>query len=272
MDPVSVIFVSMGTAKFLAEMMKSSDLDEQSARTLQCAYNIQASAQAELQEHRDLANESLTKLINRKRAVLQSFIPRFIEMYQVIQDVVVEEGDGIRELYTKELVAQRIDDLKAMALIAAKPLSDREAVVQFLFKGISRSILEDSQRDATAARQQQRAANAVASQVKNYIIVIDTIRTHAEQLAKLLANFNVLFSQSLQSASAVIQKNGVDRNCYSVKEREILLHCVNLAGAIVSILNVPVLDSEGSISKASLIALSEGQKHLEKLRIMGENQ
>ena len=44
------------------------------------------------------------------------------------------------------------------------------------------------------------------------------------------------------------------------------MNCINLAQAVKAILDVPILNADGSVTEASLAALEEGERRLQELQ------
>lgn len=263
--------LGFGFAITLAEAWKAGDIDEQAMNTLKKAYDKHADAIELFERHRQVADASLKKLVNRKRGILSTRMDRFISVYQQIREIDFRPGDGILELYTNTLSVKQVEELEVMAVTSMKPLSEKELMAKFLFSGIFNTrvgnvMLAESKRNAEIANSQKRIANTLYSQTQTLVIAVDAIGKRAEQMSSLLARFSLLFGECITSTEQIIRRNGTARENYSKDDRETLMTCVNLAQAIKAILDVPVLNADGSVTDASLTALEAGERRLQELQ------
>lgn len=249
-----------------AQAWKASDIDEQALNTLKKAHDKHADAIELFDRRKQAADASLQKLVNRKKGILSTRMNRFISVYEQIRKIDFCPGDGILELYTNTLSVRQVEELAIMAATSMQPLSEKELAAKYLFTGVGGMILADSKRNAEIANSQKRIANTLYSQAETLAIAVDAIGARAEQMSSLLARFSMLFGECIESTEQIIQRNGIDRSRYSRSDRETLMNCVNLAQAVKAILDVPVLNADGSVTEASLTALEEGEHRLQELR------
>lgn len=97
------------------------------------------------------------------------------------------------------------------------------------------------------------------------VIAMDAIGERADQMSDLLAKFSVLFAGSIQETSDIIRRNGLDRMRYTKRDREVLATCVNLAGAVKTVLDVPILNNEGKLTAASAKVIQESKKRMREI-------
>lgn len=153
----------------LAQAWKASDIDEQTFNTLKKAHDKHADAIALFERHKEAADTSLLKLVNRKKGILSTRMNRFITVYEQIRRIDFQPGDGILELYSNTLSVKQAEELEVMAVTSMQPLSEKELMAKFLFGGIigtgvGNMILADSKRNAEIANSQKRIANTLYSQ------------------------------------------------------------------------------------------------------------
>ena len=249
-----------------AQAWKANDLDNKSLKTLKKAYDTHANAIALFERHKQDADASLRKLVNRKKGILSTRMNRFVSVYQQIRKIDFRPGDGIWELYTNSLSVKQVEELETMAVTSMEIMSEKELAIKYLFTGAGGMILSDSKRNAEIANSQRRIANTIYSQAETLVIAVDAIGKRAEQMAGLLARFSMLFGESIKSTEQIIQQNGTVRDRYSRADRETLMNCINLAQAVKAILDVPILNADGSVTEASLAALEEGERRLQELQ------
>lgn len=255
----------------LAQAWKANDTDDRALNTLKKAYDRHADAIELFERHKQDADASLQKLVNRKKGILSSRMTRFISVYEAIRKIDFRPGDGILELYTNTLSVKQVEEIKVMMATSMKPLSEKELAVKYLFGGVIHGgiggmLLADSKRNAEIANSQKRIANTLYSQAETMAIAVDAIGKRAEQMSGLLARFSMLFGECLDATEQIIQQNGTGRSCYSKADRETLMNCVNLACAVKAVLDVPILNADGSVTEASLKALEDGENRIREFQ------
>lgn len=259
------IELAIGGALTFAQAWKGYSLNEKALATLRDAHNTHANAVCLIQSHKEAAEQKLTKLVNRKKAMLSVRMNQFISVYQEIRKIDFQPGDGILELYSDTLTIRQAEEIEAMAITALKPMSEKELAVAYIFSGPGGLYLADAKRSVELANSQERIADAMYQQAETIVVAMDAIGKRANQISDLLAKFGVLFSNSIREASAIIQRNGTDRKKYTQSDRETLMICINLAGAIKNILDVPILDSKGKLTSASARVLQESKRRMKEI-------
>lgn len=260
------ISLAAGLGATFVQAWKASDLNEKALNSLKKAYNTRADAVALYEQHKADADQKLIKLVNRKKAILNNRMDQFLSVYEKIREIDFRPGEGILELYSNNLSVRQVEEIKTMAMTAKRSLTEKEMAVQYLFTGIGGLMLADSKRNVEIANSQKRIANTLYSQVETMVIAIDAIGARAEQISELLSQFGRIFATSIQATSEVIETNGTDRQRYTKADREILMNCVNVAGAVKAILDVPILNADGSVTEASLMAIQEGKSRLQDIQ------
>ena len=126
-------------------------------------------------------------------------------------------------------------------------------------------MIADSKRNLSAAKSQLSAANVVYSQAQSVAEVYDAIIGRAERIASLLMRMNALFLGSIFETEKVITQNGTNAKAYNQQDMGILMTCVNLAGAMSEIINIPVLDENGELWKAAVEMIQTGEAYIEQM-------
>ena len=200
----------------------------------------------------------------KKRAILQSTVPKFVNIYSQIQKIELENKTIVNEISIRDNVRKLAiwDDL---SVSVKKDFTDKELVCGLIVKGFSKMIEMDSERYLSAANSQMRAANVVYSQSESIGEVYDAIAARADRISNLLMAMNALFIRSINETSLTIEKNGLDVRNYSVYDKNVLMTCVNISAAMSDIINVPVVDEKGQICEAAMEMIATGEKYLEKM-------
>ena len=255
-----------GLVYTLAKTNESMKIDEQTQKKYARAFEKRAAAEQLVRNKQNEANNSLTKVANRKTAILSTSMAEFLELYEKIIKINFIPGDGILELSQNVLAPVKYEQLRHMANKAISPMTDKEIVVSYLLKGIGGAMVDDSKRKLAMANSEMKLSNVVYSQAETFVVALEAIVERGNRLAKLLAKMNLLFSRSIKTSSEIIEKNGIHRNMYNLDERQKIMTCINFADAIKKIIDVPLLDHNGEITQESLTALQTGNDYLEKLK------
>lgn len=228
------------------------------------AFTRESEAQRLVSIKREDADKRMEKVAKKKRAIITVSIPKFISVYEHIQKLNIQQKERKYELLDLNAADEKYL-LQTISLIPQKEFTDKELVVGVLLKGISGMTLEDSKRNLSAARSQERAAEVVYSQAMSIAELYDAIIGRSERIAKLLTAMNALFLGSISEAEKIISRNGTDIKRYSEKEKITLTMCVNLAFAITELLDIPILDENGQIAAAASEMLQTGEENLRKM-------
>ena len=256
----------IGGALVTAGAVKSIHIDEKSLETLRDAHNLHAEAVELVRRSREKADQNLQKLVNRKKAILSNRLLPFVELFDTIRRIEFAPGEGIVELLGDQITVEDAVAIRTMAISSMKPMSDNEVAVKFLFSGITGVMVADSKRRLSIANSQMQIAETTNLQAEEMAIAMNAIGEHAELISDLLARFSFLLGKTLNEMKKIIDCNGMDRSLYTKEDREVIMACVNIAGAVKAVLDAPILDGTGSISQESQKALREGTQRLEKLK------
>ena len=134
-------------------------------------------------------------MLQRKRAIIESTLPRFVEVYQKIQKIDLTISDKNELAVYNQF--QKSNAIQAMQVVIQKPLTDGQLITEYIFKGIGGMMIADSKRNLSAAKSQLSAANVVYSQAQSVAEVYDAIIGRAERIASLLMRMNALFLGSI---------------------------------------------------------------------------
>ena len=83
---------------FISNMNRSLELDEKAKERASKAYEISERTKQMRSEKEGQVEKALNKLINRKKAILNTSMKDFVEIFQELMKVNFTEGEGIKEL------------------------------------------------------------------------------------------------------------------------------------------------------------------------------
>ncbi len=260
----ALILAGIGT---FAQMWKSTDLDDDALRALRRAYDTHANAVVLFERKKEIADASLRKLVNRKKALYSTRMKEFLELYGRIHEIEFRPGRGIQELFkSPAFTTESAQELRTMAATSMKPLSDKEMAVKFLFGGLGNCAIAESKRAVQIANTQVKIAKTMYAQAETMSIMVEAIGQRADQFSTLLSELSKRFGVYLQAATQIIDRNGRNGENYSDQEMAILTDCMNFADAIKKYLDIPILSQDGSVTAASLAALENGKQTLRQFQ------
>lgn len=131
---IPVVLAGMAAVKTAYDMHQSGQMDERAKKKSVKAMTLMAESKAEREEMEEKVKESLLKLANRKRAILQTSISRFLNIYAQIKKIDFVESDGIKEL--DHMTPQVIDEVQYSVMVAKEKMSDAEAMVSMSLMGL----------------------------------------------------------------------------------------------------------------------------------------
>lgn len=131
--------------------------------------------------------------------------------------------------------------------------------------GISKSIVQDSEREYKSARNMLSQAEAYKEQNEIAMVAMDAIITRADMISDLLAKLNLLFIKNMTVIKALTAQKGYDARNYTREDRENLMVCANLAKTVKEIVNTPLLDKEGNLAQTAVQAIEKGNQYFEAM-------
>lgn len=93
------------------------------------------------------------------------------------------------------------------------------------------------------------------------------IRCRADMFSRFLLRLQTVFDPLIYDMSKIIKSKGTDFRTFSEDERKCVASAMSLAGAVKAILDTPILDSDGNLTKESGTAIKEVQKKVESINV-----
>lgn len=251
-------------AKTFYSADKSLKMDENALKKYAKAFERSEEAELLVRKKAEFADKRLMNVIKKKRSIVQSTVPKFVDVYSQIQKIELENKTAVNEIAIRDNV-RKLAVLDALSVSVKRNFTDKELVCGLITKGFTKLMEMDSERYLSAANSQMRAANVVYSQSESIGAVYDAIVARADRISNLLMAMNALFIRSINETSLTIDKNGLNVRNYSDYDKGILMTCVNIAAAMSDIIDVPVVDEKGQICESAMEMILTGEKYLEKM-------
>lgn len=251
-------------AKTFYSANKSLKMDENALKKYAKAFERSEEADLLVRKKSEFADKRLMNVAKKKRSIVQSTVPKFVDVYGQIQKIELEKKTAVNEIAIRDNV-RKLAVLDALSVSTKKDFTDKEFVCGLITKGFTKLMEMDSERYLSAANSQMRAANVVYSQSESIVAVYDAIIARADRISNLLMAMNALFIKSINETSLVIEKNGLDVRNYNSYDKGVLMTCVNIAVAISDIIDVPVVNEDGQICESAMEMIATGERYLEKM-------
>lgn len=261
---IETLVIGGALAKTLHSVDKSSKMDERALKKYARAFEKSEEAELLIRKKAEFTDKRLMNVAKKKRAIVQSTVPKFTEIYSQIQKIELENKTAVNEITIRDSV-KKLAVLDALSVSVKKDFTDKELVCGLLTKGFSKMMEMDSERYLSAANCQMREANVKYSQSESIGEVYDAIAARADRISNLLMAMNALFIKSINETSRTIEKNGLDVRNYSDYDKGVLMTCINIAAAISDIIDVPVVDEKGQLCEAAIEMITTGETYLEKM-------
>ena len=239
---------------------RSMKMDERALKEYAEAYEIQALARKKLEDKSMETDRRLNNVVKKKRNALEHSIPKFIEMYEVIQEVIV--NSRLKELPE---MPQQVVVSNIKKTITAKQLSDKELICTWIFRGIGGVAVKDSERYLSAANSQLDYSNAYQTQTESIMEFYDAIIKQADLLSETIAKVNCLLINSLPRIEKIIRDSEGNIKNFSNQDTKKMMVCANIACALAALISVPVIDEKGIIYEEGVKMIAKGQNELMKL-------
>lgn len=258
----------------MVQANKSAKIDEQAMHRYAKAFSKEQEAKRLVAQKEMEVDESVLKLAHRKKAIIDTTIKDFIKVYEKIQNVCFTEGAGIKELSSLKVTDADIDKLSAMSVTCSKPLSEKEIVVNTLFKGmifgggIGGTMIKESERSLSAANSQFRAANVTYSQAETIAVMYDAIKDRADRMSDLLKKMNALTVNCLSETKNILSRSSIHFTELDNAEKLIVINCINWIKALKDILDTPLFSKEGELEQQSEKAIATGEAFVNQINMV----
>jgi len=253
------------------QLKKGENLNEQATRKNIKSFTKIAEAEEAQRHTKETMTKAVIKLTNRKKAVLSTTMDSFLNLYGRIKKINFTESDGIRELdnFSPNMLEEIHNQVVFVGKISNPPAITKNVVFGYLTGGIvgalAASITDDAKRNLDAARIHARQAEAVIMAQKTISHSYQAISERVNRMTDILTKLNFLFRKSIQHTNEIIDRNGFDKKQYSAEERKDLGNCMNLAGVVKNILDVPIIDENNELTEKSMIAILMGEQCLAEI-------
>lgn len=135
---IPVVLAGAAIVKTAYDMHQSSQMDERAEKRSVKAMTLMAESKVEREEMEKKVKASLLKLANRKKAILQTSMVSFLNVYTRIKKVNFIESDGIKEL--DSITPELLKETEYSVSVAKESMSEAEAIVSMSLMGMGISV------------------------------------------------------------------------------------------------------------------------------------
>lgn len=267
---VPLIIGGVAGAKLISDIWDADKYEREALNVNYEAYSMVESANRKVKAQYEKTESTLLKLANRKRGIMSSSLPKFVDVYNKIKKIEFEDIDLNDDTRALVIRSENIQALNQMISVSGVQMSDKEIFATFLFSfeygGISGALKKDAKINLDIAYTRSDEAEVIAYNIDTARIALEAIVDKAERFLKLLAQMNMLFLKSLQHTSEIIERNGFNKQNYSMEDKKDLMNCMNFAKAIKDILVAPLFDSDGKVSQQVNQTIETGNEYIKKLQ------
>ena len=281
--PIPVILAGLGIALGASGHAEAKETNEKAQKLAQKAQELYDTSKERLEKEKNKTQLALMKLGYAKKHTLDTSLKQFMQYYPKIKDVRWTESTGLDELADFNIDMQDIMQLRELeniysevfetsavgavtgaaitvaagsALTAATlsaavtPLS-MIAAPAVLFSAISASLKADE--NLEKATQMYAESEAASEEMENSRTICAAVTKRSEMFNDLLTELNGMFSQcSDQLAGIVKSKEGfifkkkLNSEDFTNEEIKLIAITAALAKAVKSVIDTPILSTDGS--------------------------
>lgn len=264
--PIAVI----GGAKLISDIWQSDKMTKEALSVNYEAYTTVESASRKLQAQNEKLDGTLKKLANRKKGIMNTSLPKFVEIHQKVVQINFEKFHNVDIEQSLTFPAESLNNINKMISVSGVSMSDKEILGTFLFSfeygGIGGAIKKDARINLDVAYTRSDEAEVIAYNIDNTRIALEGINAKAESFLKLLAQLNALFLKSMNYTTEIIERNGYNVENYNDEEIDAIMNCINFAKALSDILKAPLFDSNGKLSNQINETLKTGNEYIKKFQ------
>lgn len=263
----TVVATGVAAAKMASDMKKSEELNERAEKKRKQAFRTISEAKSERMYEEEKMTQAVARLFVRKKGILMSSVNDFIDVYGKVKRINFRKSDGINEL--DKFSPACCNEMQNQIIFIQQKNIAQQSITKNMIKGclfagiggmITASIVDDAQNELNMAKDKMRQAQVIAEQQKIYSLSYRSISERANHMTEILMALNKLFVKSISNTEKLITEKGMDRNNYVSDDMAQIGTCFNLAKAVKDILDVPILDKEGTLSQEAWNAIERGNQ------------
>lgn len=228
--------------------------------------------------------------------VLDGSIKKFISEFEKLNHVELSESSGLNELQKLVLDKKSFSDLKDLQGMASSlagglasgamagaltafgaygaagglGMAGGTAVLGGLVAGPALAVLgvvmgAKASKNLDAANANWAKAKEFEEEMKTAADLCNGIRRRSAMFNRFLIRLQTVFNPMIYQMTEIIKERGTDFRNFTEDERKVVASAMSLAGAIKAVLDTPILDEDGNLTKESGLVIESTQKKIESI-------
>lgn len=256
---IDLIIESALIGGLFAQVNKSMKIDEKAMKKNIRAFTTMAEAENKVAQCQKNAIDKLLICAKRKTGILNGHIRMFQEQFELIRKVEFKPGQGIEEIERFDEISKKMNQsISATAFDNKLEVQTPKTLMSLALYGIGGLMIKDSKLNLEIASRKIAQANMVDAQADSVCIALNGLAKHVEIVTDLLQKLSVMYMKSIKNISEIISKNGTDPDNYSQMDIDAINLSLALTKVIYRIINTPLVDENGEITKESVKVIEEG--------------
>lgn len=129
---------------------KSLEMDEKALKKYAKAFERNEEAELLLKKKAEYTDKRLANVAKKKRAIVETTVPRFVDVYSKIQKIELGAKTSVNEIALRNSV-QKLGALNSVSMSVKKEFTDKELICGLITKGLGKLMEMDSERYLSAA-------------------------------------------------------------------------------------------------------------------------
>ena len=130
---VPLIIGGVAGAKLISDIWDADKYEREALNVNYEAYSMVESANRKVKAQYEKTESTLLKLANRKRGIMSSSLPKFVDVYNKIKKIEFEDIDLNDDTRALVIRSENIQALNQMISVSGVQMSDKEIFATFLF-------------------------------------------------------------------------------------------------------------------------------------------
>lgn len=243
-------------AKFFKNVNEAVELDDRSRDMYIDALTSIAEAEYVVNRKKILAEKRLCNVGIKKKALADYALPCYLAIYHEVREkegcILQVELPVVPENYNINVGITRYS-----TPVSEIRFSGRDDWEKLVKGGLSKIILDDSREYMAQAYEQRRVANTVIAEMKQAVILLDTVIAYADRLSNLLVILGDMLRETSMQAKKILEMHGDNKFKYSERDKAIIIQCVDVARTCLQALKIYLINDEGVIDSEAMSLIND---------------
>jgi hypothetical protein len=241
MIPVLVgVGVGIAGIKGILNRRKADELVEEAEEMVE-------NAKESLKLVRGNSKASLECLSNKKDFVIEGSFKRFIQAFERLQKIDIDNSIVLEELNKFKANRQSFKRLKEISGFEVSIAQD--VFTTILASPVLGLVMSGKKLDL--AEIQYAQAEEIVEEIAAAMDIINAIRRRSYLFFRLLIRLDAIFSPMAFQLEEVIKKHGTDYSRFPQEDKKLVAGAMAMATSVKAVLDTPILTKKGKLTKIS---------------------